>query len=119
MDRTLLERRLFSYGEILRAVWENRDRLDYAWRILADGVCDGCALGTTGLRDWTLPGIHLCWIRLNLLRLNTVPAFSPTLLADVRPLKERSEQELRRLGRIPMPLLRRRGEPGSRPLRRT
>ncbi len=116
MDRTLVERRLFSYGEILRAVWENRDRLDYAWRILADGVCDGCALGTTGLRDWTLPGIHLCWIRLNLLRLNTMPAFSPTLLADVRPLQERSEQELRRLGRIPMPLLRRRGEPGFTPL---
>jgi hypothetical protein len=25
-----------------------------------DGVCDGCALGTTGLRDWTLEEIHLC-----------------------------------------------------------
>jgi hypothetical protein len=24
-------------------VWENRDRPGYTWRILKDGVCDGCA----------------------------------------------------------------------------
>ena len=48
------------YGEMLRIAWENRDELPFAWRILRDGVCDGCALGTSGLSDWTIPGIHLC-----------------------------------------------------------
>ena len=32
-----------------RTVWENRDNLPYAWRILRKGVCDGCALGVAGL----------------------------------------------------------------------
>ena len=36
-------------------------------RILKHGVCDGCALGTAGLRDWTLGGIHLCMVRLELI----------------------------------------------------
>ena len=65
-----------SYREILDAVWENRDNLSYAYRILRDGCCDGCALGTTGMRDWTMKGIHLCAVRLNLLRLNTMPAMN-------------------------------------------
>ena len=47
------------YREMVRIVWENRDQLPFAWRILTRGVCDGCALGTTGVRDWTLPGTHL------------------------------------------------------------
>lgn len=88
--------------------------MGYAWRILKDGVCDGCALGSSGLRDWTMKGMHLCWIRLNLLRLNTLPPFDPQVVGDVRQLKELSEKELRNLGRIPTPLLRRRGEPGFR-----
>ena len=49
------------YREMVRVAWENRDQLPFAWRILRDGVCDGCALGTTGLRDWTLrrhPPLH-------------------------------------------------------------
>ena len=45
----------YHYGEMLRVAWENRDELPFAWRILRDGVCDGCALGTSGLRDWTHP----------------------------------------------------------------
>ncbi len=97
-----------------RVAWENRDRLPYAWRILNHGVCDGCALGTKGMRDWTIDGVHLCWVRLSLLRLNTAGAFDPALLADVAPLAERSERELRSLGRMPAPMLRRRGEPGFR-----
>ena len=40
----------------------------------SDGVCDGCALGTSGLSDWTMPGVHLCMVRLELMRLNTAPA---------------------------------------------
>ena len=68
-----------GYRDLLQATWDNRDQLAYAWRILRDGCCDGCALGTTGLRDWTMKGVHLCNIRLQLLRLNTAPAM------DYRP----------------------------------
>ena len=46
----------------------------------SQGTCDGCALGTTGLRDWTLEGIHLCMVRLELMRLNTMPALDPERL---------------------------------------
>src|SRR5581483_9974960 len=62
------------YLEMLRVAWRNRDQLPYGWRILKHGVCDGCALGTKGLRDWTMDGIHLCMVRLELMRLNTAPA---------------------------------------------
>ncbi len=108
------EQRPNNYLEILRAIWENRDQLDYAWRILRDGVCDGCALGTSGMRDWTITGIHLCNIRLRLLRLNTMPPLDIRMLSDVRPLARRSSPELRSLGRLPYPMIRRRGEPGFR-----
>ena len=69
------------------------------------GVCDGCALGTNGLRDWTIDGVHLCNVRLRLLRLNTMEAFDPELLADVESLSGKSSQELRELGRLPRPLV--------------
>src|SRR5713226_3332343 len=52
------------YLEMAKIAWENRDQLPFAWRILGDGVCDGCALGTSGLSDWTLPGTHLCMVLL-------------------------------------------------------
>ena len=110
------QRQISSYLEVLRAVWENRDRLGYAWRILTQGVCDGCALGTSGLRDWTISGIHLCWIRLRLLRLNTMGPLDVRLLEEATRLRAMSEPELRRLGRLPMPLVRRRGEVGFRPI---
>ncbi|MDQ2675500.1 MAG: FdhF/YdeP family oxidoreductase, partial [Actinomycetota bacterium] len=94
--------------------WENRDQAAYAKRILEEGVCDGCALGTKGLRDWTLDGIHLCNIRLRLLRLNTMGPLDDGLLADVAALESMRGDELRRLGRIPHPMLRRAGEQGFR-----
>jgi molybdopterin-dependent oxidoreductase alpha subunit len=100
------------YREMLSIAWANRDQWPFAWRILSRGVCDGCALGTSGLSDWTLPGTHLCMVRLELLRLNTAPAFSPALLADVAPLATRSSRDLRALGRLPEPMLRRQGTPG-------
>ncbi len=106
------EQRPNNYLEIWKAVWENRDQLAFAHRILAQGVCDGCALGTAGLKDWTLDGIHLCNIRLRLLRLNTMPALDIRLLADVAGLRGRRGDELRNLGRLPYPMARRRGEPG-------
>ncbi len=105
-----------NFAEVWRAFRENKGRRAYAWRILKHGVCDGCALGTTGLRDWTQDGVHLCNIRLRLLRLNTQPAFDAALLADVGPLLALKGAALRDLGRIPVPLLRRAGEPGFRPI---
>ena len=65
------------FREMARVAWENRDNLRHAWRVLSDGVCDGCALGTSGLQDWTVPGTHLCMVRLELLRLNTMGALDP------------------------------------------
>ena len=100
------------YREMARAAWENLDQLPYAWRILRDGVCDGCALGTSGLSDWTIPGVHLCMVRLELMRLNTAPALDPGILSDVASLRSHSSHALRALGRLPEPLLRRAGEAG-------
>src|SRR5713226_4170009 len=60
IPRDPTERKPNHYAEMLRVAWENRDQLPFAWRILKHGVCDGCALGTTGLRDWTMDGVHLC-----------------------------------------------------------
>src|SRR5262245_21028535 len=102
------------YLEMARVVWENRDQLPFAWRILNEGCCDGCALGTTGLRDWTLDGVHLCMVRLELMRLNTAPALDPDRLADVTQLAGLTSEQLRGLGRLPEPMLRRSGEKGFR-----
>ncbi len=63
-----------------------------------------------------MPDIHLCWIRLNLLRLNTMPPFETALLKDANTLEGHSEGELRGLGRIPEPMIRRRGEGGFQPI---
>lgn len=121
-----------NFGDILGAVWENRDSLGYAWRILRDGCCDGCALGTTGMRDWTMPGVHLCFVRLQLLRLNTMPAMDWRLLEDVGRLaasvngsksgadsasgkpREPREKDLRHMGRLAVPMIRRKGDRGFR-----
>jgi molybdopterin-dependent oxidoreductase alpha subunit len=110
----LNEQKPNHYAEMLRVAWDNRGELPYAWRILRDGVCDGCALGTTGLRDWTLEGTHLCMVRLELMRLNTAPALDATRLADVAALEGLSSAQLRDLGRLPQPMMRRRGDPGFR-----
>lgn len=102
------------YWEIVRTIWENRDNLGKAWRILHEGVCDGCALGTAGLRDFTMKGVHLCTVRLNLLRLNTMPPLDIHRLHDAADLQRLNGRELRALGRLPYPMLRRRGEAGFR-----
>ena len=106
------EQRPNNYKEIFRAVAENRDNARYAWRILKDGCCDGCALGTTGLHDWTIEGVHLCNIRLRLLRLNTMPALDVSLLDDISELHTMSSKDLRALGRLPYPMVRRPGDRG-------
>ena len=102
------------YREMVKVAWENRDQLPFAWRILRDGVCDGCALGTSGMTDWTLPGPHLCMVRLELMRLNTSPALDVSALSHVGQLTTWSSERLRALGRIPEPMIRRPGEPGFR-----
>jgi molybdopterin-dependent oxidoreductase alpha subunit len=97
-----------------KTAWENRDQLAYAWRILKHGVCDGCALGTAGIKDWTTDGVHLCMVRLELMRLNTAPPLDPARLADVRPLASLTSRDLRHLGRLPCPMIRRSGDKGFR-----
>jgi molybdopterin-dependent oxidoreductase alpha subunit len=102
------------FREMARVAWDNRRELPFAWRILTRGVCDGCALGTTGMRDWTIEGTHLCMVRLELLHLNTMPALDSARLADVDRISGLSSADLRNLGRLSEPMIRRRGDPGFR-----
>src|SRR2546430_17257526 len=100
------------FRDMAGVIWKNRDNLSYAWKVLSRGVCDGCALGVAGFHDWTISGVHLCMTRLNLLRLNTMPALDSRLLSDLSNLKSLSNAELRELGRLPYPMLRERGDKG-------
>ena len=108
------EQKPHHYREMAKTAWANRNHPVYAWKVLNRGACDGCALGVTGLHDWTLDGVHLCSTRLQLLTLNTADPFDPALLADVGSLRKKSGSQLRRLGRLAHPMRRRRGEPGFR-----
>src|SRR5205823_481289 len=100
------------YGEMVKVGWANRRNLPYAWKVLTQGVCDGCALGVAGFHDWTIDGVHLCTTRLKLLDVNTADALDPDVVADVAALSGRSGAELRALGRLGHPMRRRRGELG-------
>lgn len=100
------------YREMSKTIWTNRKSLPYAFRILSEGVCDGCALGVAGFHDWTLSGVHLCTTRLSLLEVNTMGALDPAVLSDVAALERMSSRELRDLGRLPFPMVRRRGDAG-------
>ncbi|GAA3444269.1 FdhF/YdeP family oxidoreductase [Planomonospora venezuelensis] len=106
------ERKPNNYLELVKAFRSVKGSRRYALRLLRQGTCDGCALGTKGMRDWTMDEIHLCNIRLRLLKLNTMPALDVAALADVSGLARRSSAELRDLGRLPYPMLRRAGEAG-------
>jgi len=114
VPRDPTKRKPNHYWEMARVAWQNREQLGYAWRILSHGVCDGCALGTRGLRDWTLPDVHLCMVRLELMRLNTAPGLDPARLADASALEGLSSRALRDLGRLPEPMVRGKGEKGFR-----
>lgn len=100
------------YGAIVHTIWDNRKELPYALRILRKGVCDGCALGVAGFHDWTISGVHLCTTRLDLLKVNTAHAIDEGHFADVDALERRNGRELRELGRLAHPMLRRKGERG-------
>ncbi len=110
----LVEGKPRHFREMLRVVWENRRQLSFAWRILRHGVCDGCSLGPRGLKDDVIPGVHLCLTRLKLLRLNTMDALPEGAWRDIAALRGRSNEELHHLGRLPYPLLYRKGERGFR-----
>ena len=100
------------YREMLGVLWENKTELPYAWNILNHGVCDGCSLGPSGLSDDVHEGVHLCLTRLKLLKLNTMSALDASLMSDVSGLRRLGQEKLRSLGRLPYPMLRRRGENG-------
>lgn len=102
------------FRAMLQVAWENRDNLGHAWKVLSRGVCDGCALGVAGFHDWTIDSTHLCLTRLNLLRLNTMPALDVGQLSDLTRLRSLSNAQLRELGRLPYPMLRQFGEKGFR-----
>src|SRR5438552_8132334 len=102
------------FRDMAAVAWRNRDNLPYAWKVLTQGVCDGCALGVAGLHDWTIEGIHLCMTRLNLLRLNTMPALDSRLLEDIPKLQSLDNAALRELGRLPYPMLRKKSAQGFR-----
>jgi molybdopterin-dependent oxidoreductase alpha subunit len=100
------------YLEMLGVVWENKTELPYAWNILKHGVCDGCSLGPYGLRDNVLDGIHLCMTRLKLLRLNTQAQLDMSAVRDIDTLRGLGQEKLRLLGRLPYPMIRRKGDRG-------
>ncbi|XEC95091.1 FdhF/YdeP family oxidoreductase [Paenibacillus tarimensis] len=97
--------------DTMQIAWDNRDNLGYAARIITQGVCDGCALGVSGIYDQTLSGPHICTTRLNVLRLNTMGPVKPEILhADIDELRKYDSTQLRQLGRIPYPMIRRKGD---------
>ncbi len=100
------------FREMLQVLWDNRWRWRYAWRILTRGVCDGCSLGPRGLADDVIPGVHLCLTRLKLLKLNTMGPIDDSALGDIEALRKLDNGQLHRLGRVPYPLIRKRGARG-------
>src|SRR5256885_5082607 len=101
----LRDQKPHHYREMLRVAWENRDELPFAWRILSRGVCDGRALGTSGLSDWTMGGVHLRMVRLALLRLNPAPPLDARGLPVALTLRILSSLTLPQHRRNPHPPL--------------
>lgn len=102
----------FHYAEMAKLAWDNKRNGRYAWKLLTQGVCDGCALGVAGLHDWTMDDVHLCLTRLRLLEMNCADPIKESAFNDVATLRLKSGQELRGLGRLAHPMRRRRGERG-------
>ena len=102
----------FHHAEMFKLAWDNRRHGRYAWKLLTQGVCDGCALGVAGLHDWTMDDVHLCLTRLRLLEMNCADPIEDSAFDDVATLRLKSGKELRALGRLAHPMRRRRGERG-------
>jgi len=98
--------------EIGAALRDNRHHLSYAWRILTEGVCDGCDMGSTGLHDDSLGGAHWCSERLRRLQINTQSAIPEGALNDIHRLRTLHPSELRLLGRLSSPMVYRPGDRG-------
>jgi molybdopterin-dependent oxidoreductase alpha subunit len=96
----------------LGAVWENKRHLPHAWNILTRGVCDGCSLGSCGLRDPVLGGLHLCAGRFKSLRLNTIGPLKLSAVKDAWRLQALDPRKLRSLGRLAHPMIRRKTDRG-------
>jgi molybdopterin-dependent oxidoreductase alpha subunit len=105
-----------SCGEILALLWENKHELPYAWSILTRGVCDGCALGSHGMSNIVLGGLHLCASRFRSLHLNTVGPLRSSAVKNVPRLQTLSVKRLCSLGRLPHPLIRRKKDRGFSPI---
>ncbi|MGE5306063.1 MAG: molybdopterin-dependent oxidoreductase [Alphaproteobacteria bacterium] len=106
----------YPYRDCLVALWENKRYLPHAWNILTRGVCDDCSLGSFGLRDPVLGGLHLCAGRLESLRLNTIGPLKLSAVKDARRLQALSLKRLRSLGRLPQPMIRRKTDRGFSPI---
>ena len=102
----------FHHFDMAKIAWANKRHGRYAWKVLTQGVCDGCALGVAGLHDWTMDDIHLCLTRLRLLEINCADPIKESAFNDVATLRLKSGKELRDLGRLAHPMRRRRGERG-------
>ena len=100
------------YRDLLGALWENKRDLPHVWNILTRGVCDGCSLGSYGLRDPVLGGLHLCAGRFESLRLNTIGPLKLSTVRDVWRLQTLNRKKLRSLGRLPHPMIRRKTDRG-------
>ena len=78
-------------------------------------VCTGCSLGMCGSTD-ELGDFHLCYQGLRRLGEVFYPDLPDQRLADVAALRGATNRELTRMGRVTIPLLRRRGDRGFRPV---
>ena len=99
-------------GAVLRALWSLRSDPMYAARLLSQSVGDGCGLGSWGMDHPVLPGRHLCPNRVARIRQELADGLVPADVLNVAVLRERSAAELRGLGRLAFPMVRRRGERG-------
>ena len=93
----------FHHFDMAKIAWANRRHGRYAWKVLTQGVCDGCALGVAGLHDWTMDDIHLCLTRLRLLEMNCADPIKESAFKDVATLRLKSGKELRDLGGVQPP----------------
>jgi len=107
-----VKQKMYPFRDVLRALRENRKELPYAWKILNHGVCDVCSLSADGLHHRAAHGLHLCTRSLESLKLNTMAALDLSAIADLNRLRSLAPEELRYLGRLAYPMIRRRNEPG-------
>jgi len=100
------------YLDLLSALWANKQHLSSAWTILTRGVCDGCSLGSHGMRNIVLGSLHLCPNRFRSLRWNTMGPLRSSALENVTRLQALSAEKIRSLGRLAHPIIRRKNDRG-------